>query len=202
MLNSLTLRTCFLKTNFIFGKLILFFFKKVLGCGFFRCKVVHCFDVEIEIPSLNLYPLILFLNRHSLCLFTSIMDIACSDRPGNRYRYSLNYNLISSMFNTRLRLITKVIENDTKLLSIVSLFRSVNWSEREVFDFFGIFFFQNVDLRRILTDYGFYGFPLRKDFPLSGFIDLYYDDNVKKICYRNLSLNQEYRNFNFSCNWH
>jgi len=87
------------------------------------------------------------------------------------------------------------------LLSVVSLYNSAGWSEREVFDFFGIFFFENKDLRRILTDYGFRGYPLRKDFPLTGYVDVYYDDNQKRICYRSLELSQEYRNFNFKSTW-
>jgi NADH-quinone oxidoreductase subunit C len=78
----------------------------------------------------------------------------------------------------------------------MGIYQSSNWSEREIFDFFGIFFLGNKDLRRILTDYGFKGFPLRKDFPVSGYIDVYYDDNQKRIYYRNLELSQEYRNFN------
>ena len=197
MVDSNLAKICFLKTKFVLGTFLIFLFSKVLGCGFFRCKVVHCFDVEIEVPSINLYPIIFFMKQHSLCLFNSIIDIACSDMPYNKYRYTLNYNLIAIFFNIRVRIITKVLETYTKLLSIVSLYRSVNWSEREIFEFFGIFFFENLDLRRILTDYGFNGFPLRKDFPLTGFIDIYYDDNYKKICYRNLELTQEYRNFNF-----
>jgi len=88
------------------------------------------------------------------------------------------------------------IDELSNLFSVVSLYKSANWSEREIFDFFGIFFFGNTDLRRILTDYGFKGFPLRKDFPITGHIDIYYDDNQKRICYRTLELNQEYRSFN------
>jgi NADH-quinone oxidoreductase subunit C len=100
----------------------------------------------------------------------------------------------------RIRVITKLNETG-KLLSLVSLYRSVAWSEREIFDFFGLFFFENNDLRKILTDYGFKGFPLRKDFPLSGYVDVYYDDNQKCICYKDLELNQEFRNFKFVSGW-
>jgi NADH-quinone oxidoreductase subunit C len=83
----------------------------------------------------------------------------------------------------------------------MGIFKGANWLEREIFDFFGIFFHFNRDLRRILTDYGFKGFPLRKDFPLTGYNDTYYDDNQKRICYRNLELSQEYRNFNLTNTW-
>ena len=89
----------------------------------------------------------------------------------------------------------------SNLFSVIGIYKSANWSEREIFDFFGIFFLGNKDLRRILTDYGFKGHPLRKDFPITGFIDVYYDDNQKRICYRNLELNQEYRNFNLKSSW-
>lgn len=89
----------------------------------------------------------------------------------------------------------------SQVLSLISLYKSVGWSEREIFDFFGLFFFENNDLRRILTDYGFRGFPLRKDFPLTGYVDSFYDDNQKRVCYRSLELSQEYRNFNFKSNW-
>lgn len=115
-------------------------------------------------------------------------------------RFSIIYNCISFYFNLRCRVVTKVNEL-SNLLSVMGIYRSANWSEREIFDFFGVFFGGNKDLRRILTDYGFKGFPLRKDFPLSGYVDIYYDDNQKRICYRNLELAQEYRNFNLKNLW-
>ena len=129
-----------------------------------------------------------------------MIDVICYDTLGKKFRFFLVYNLLSPQYNIRLRVITKLNES-TKIISLVSLFKSITWSEREIFDFFGIFFFGNKDLRRILTDYGFKGFPLRKDFPLMGFIDIYYDDSQKCICYKSLELSQEYRNFNFSSNW-
>ena len=98
MVDSNLAKICFLKTKFVLGTFLIFLFSKVLGCGFFRCKVVHCFDVEIEVPSINLYPIIFFMKQHSLCLFNSIIDIACSDMPYNKYRYTLNYNLIATLF--------------------------------------------------------------------------------------------------------
>jgi NADH dehydrogenase (ubiquinone) Fe-S protein 3 len=159
--------------------------------------VVSGFEVELSVVSKKIYPLVLFLNKHSLFLFKLMIDIICSDLPGKSHRFCLVYNLLSIKFNTRIRVISRIKENVGQILSLVSLYRSISWSEREVFDFFGVFFFENSDLRRILSDYGFKGFPLRKDFPLTGYIDIYYDDNNKKICYRKLELSQEYRNFNF-----
>jgi len=160
-------------------------------------QVVSGFEVELEVPSKNIYSLVFFLNKHSLCLFKTMVDIVCYDVPGKLYRFSLVYNLLSVKFNSRIRVLSRIQETVSQVLSLISLYRSVYWSEREVFDFYGLFFFEHTDLRRILNDYGFKGFPLRKDFPLTGYIDTYYDDNKKKICYRKLSLSQEYRNFNF-----
>jgi NADH:ubiquinone oxidoreductase subunit C len=173
------------------------FFHKIFGSGVSSIKVVSGFEVELKVPSKKIYPLILFLNKHSLCMFKLMVDVVCYDIPGKAHRFSLVYNLLSVQFNMRVRVISKIQENVGQVLSLVSIYRSISWSEREVFDFYGLFFFENSDLRRILNDYGFKGFPLRKDFPLTGYIDAYYDDNKKKICYRKLELSQEYRNFNF-----
>jgi len=181
-------------------KNILSFFMKVLGTGVQHAKVVSGFDLEIVVVSKNLYPVILFLHKHSLCQFKTMIDIACYDTPGKKNRFCLSYNLLSIKYNTRINVVSKVTEF-SQVLSLISLYKSVGWSEREIFDFFGLFFFENNDLRRILTDYGFRGFPLRKDFPLTGYVDSFYDDNQKRVCYRSLELSQEYRNFNFKSNW-
>jgi len=143
-----------------------------------------------------IYPIIFFLSKHSLCAFKSLVDMICYDTPKLKSRFTLIYNLLSVQYNFRCQVLTKVQEL-TNVFSIMGIFKSANWSEREIFDFFGILFLVNKDLRRILTDYGFQGFPLRKDFPLTGYVDVYYDDNQKRICYRSLELTQEYRNFNF-----
>ena len=174
--------------------------KNLLGDGVYKVRVVAGFEIVIETIAKNLYPVINFLNLHTLCQAESLMDLICYDSIGKKYRFCLTYNLLSTKFNFRIRLVSKVNELNS-VLSVMGLFKTANWLEREVFDFFGIFFFGNKDLRRILTDYGFKGFPLRKDFPLTGYMDVYYDDNQKRICYRNLELSQEYRNFNFSTKW-
>lgn len=186
-------------TWFVYEK-IKNFIVKVLGLGFYDVRIVSGFEIELFVVSKKVYPIIFFLNKHSLCVLKTMVDIICYDTLGKSFRFFLVYNLLSTQYNIRFRLITKINEL-VRLVSLVSLFKSSSWSEREVFDFFGIFFFCNKDLRRILTDYGFKGFPLRKDFPLMGYIDVYYDDNQKCICYKSLELSQEYRNFNFSSNW-
>jgi NADH:ubiquinone oxidoreductase subunit C len=167
---------------------------KILGVGIKKILVVKGFEIVIETLSKNVYPILDILNKHTLCQSKSIIDLICYDTVNKTHRFYLTYNLLSIKFNFRLRVISKVTELSS-VLSVIGLFKSANWLEREIFDFFGIFFFWNKDLRRILTDYGFRGFPLRRDFPLTGYIDIYYDDNQKRICYRNLEVNQEYRNF-------
>ena len=190
-----------LKTWFLYKNVITPYLYKIMGGILKKIKIVSSFDVELEVSIKNIYPLIVFLKNHSLCLFTSLIDIVCYDVPNKMHRFSLVYNLLSIKFNSRIRIISKVQENYNQILSVISLYRSAGWSEREVFDFYGLFFFENMDLRRILNDYGFKGFPLRKDFPLTGYIEVYYNDNKKKICYKNLELGQEYRAFSFKTNW-
>ena len=181
-------------------KIIIFFFYKILGSSIKYIQIVSGFEIEIDSTAKTIYPLILFFKKHTLVQCRSVMDIIASDTPNKNYRFSIIYNLLSINYNLRIRLISKINEFEN-LLSLVGLFKSISWSEREVFDFFGIFFIGNNDLRRILTDYGFKGFPLRKDFPITGFIDVYYDDNQKRICYKKLELTQEYRNFKLKSIW-
>lgn len=124
--------------------------------------------------------------------FTQLIDIVVSDVPGKRNRFSICYLLLSHFYNTRLCLITKINEI-TPLPSVNYLFESANWLEREVWDMFGIFFSGHPDLRRILTDYGFSGHPLRKEFPLTGFKELSYIDHIQNLRYDRVVLAQEYR---------
>ena len=177
-----------------------FFLYKILGRGIHCVRIVLGIELEIHIVSKNIYPILSLLNKHSLCQFKNLMDIICYDSMSAKLRFFIIYNLLSVKFNIRLRLISKINELTT-VLSSIGIFKSANWLERENFDFFGIFFLWNNDLRRILTDYGFMGYPLRKDFPLTGFIETHYDDNQKRICYRPVELSQEYRNFKFKSFW-
>lgn len=181
-------------------KKILTDISKVLGVGLKKGRIVSGYDLEIEVVSKNCYPILMFLKKHTLCQYKQLVDIICFDTPGKNYRFFIIYNLLTIQYNTRIQVITK-LKNTNELLSISGLYKSANWSEREIFDFFGVFFFENMDLRRILTDYGFKGFPLRKDFPLTGYIDVYYDDDQKRVCYKKLKLLQQYRNFNFRSSW-
>jgi NADH dehydrogenase (ubiquinone) Fe-S protein 3 len=186
--------------SWFFSKSIISVISKIMGVGIKKACVVSGFDIVIEVVNKNIYPTLLFLSNHTLWQFKSLVDIVCYDVPKKMYRFSLVYNLISIHYNLRLRVVTKINELSS-VFSVVGLYKSANWSEREIFDFFGIFFLGNKDLRRILTDYGFKGFPLRKDFPLTGYVDVYYDDNQKRICYRSLEVTQEYRNFTLKSSW-
>jgi NADH:ubiquinone oxidoreductase subunit C len=190
----------YLLACWFFNKNIINTIAQIMGVGLKKVSIVSGFDIVIEAVKKNIYPVILLLNNHTLWQFKSLIDITCYDTPKKIYRFSLIYNLISIHYNLRIRVLTKINELN-HLFSVVGIYKSANWSEREVFDFFGIFFLGNKDLRRILTDYGFNGFPLRKDFPLTGYVDIYYDDSQKRICYRNLELTQDYRNFNLNSYW-
>lgn len=134
------------------------------------------------------------LRQNTLFRFKQLVDIAVYDRPGKMLRFTVVYNLLSVKYNQRLNVYTELDEN-TPLMSLTSLYSGAAWLEREVFDMFGIFYKNHPDLRRLLTDYGFSGFPLRKDFPLTGFLETYYSDEQKRIVYQPVELTQEMRQF-------
>ena len=163
--------------------------------SFYQINLLNGFILQVELSVKYLYPFLLFCKKHSLFLFNVLVDIVCYEFLGNKLRYTLIYTLLNVQYAGRLFVKTKTHDTDFSLLSITSIFYTASWSEREVFDFFGLYFFFNKDLRRILLDYGFQGYPLRKDFPLSGFIEVYYDDTIKKITYDKVTLAQEYRIF-------
>ena len=132
--------------------------------------------------------------------FEMLLDITAVDYPQRSKRFELVYNLLSLKNHLRLRV--KIFLNDNEIVpSISNLYKSAGWYEREVWDMYGISFNGNNDLRRILTDYGFEGYPLRKDFPLTGFVELRYDEAKKKVDYSKVKLTQDYRNFDFLSPW-
>ena len=147
---------------------------------------------------INFYNLTFSLLNNSLTQFKVLNDICVIDYPEKIDRFELSYNVLSVKYNFRV-----FIKSYTSayIPSISSLFNSANWIERECWDMFGVFFTNHPDLRRILTDYGFDGFPLRKDFPLTGYIEIRYDDEKANIVYEPLELSQEYRLFNFTSPW-
>ena len=150
--------------------------------------------LQIKTTSENLKSVLFFLQNNSLCLFTQLQEIACVDTPKSVLRFTVTYNLRSVNFNTNITV--SVQTNEVMgLPTVIDIYSSANWLEREVWDLFGIFFVGHPDLRRILTDYGFQGHPLRKDFPLTGFFEIYYNDNTKRLSYEPVELAQECRNW-------
>jgi NADH-quinone oxidoreductase subunit C len=132
--------------------------------------------------------------------FTILIDICGVDWPQRAKRFDVVYHLLSITRNQRLRVKLQTDEN-TPVPSAVEVFPAANWFEREAFDMFGIAFVDHPDMRRILTDYGFSGYPLRKDFPLTGYVELRYDDELKRVVYRPVDLVQEFRDFDFMSPW-
>lgn len=165
---------------------------KVLSKSLLYIKVISGFEIEIATVVECLFPVIYTLCHHSSCLFKSLIDIMCCDIIDNKLRFTIFYTLISVQYGIRITVKTWSSEI-IHVMSLKSIFFSAGWLEREVYDFYGLLFLGNYDLRRILTDYGFSGHALRKDFPLTGYVEIVYDDTVKKISYRQISLDQEFR---------
>ena len=144
--------------------------------------------------------LIEFLRSDSSCRFTTLIDFTAVDHPERPQRFDLVWHLLSMYQNHRIR-VKAAIREDEIVPSLVRIYPCANWFEREVFDMFGILFSGHPDLRRILTDYGFTGFPLRKDFPTTGYVELRYDESEKRVVYEPVRLTQEYRQFDFLSPW-
>ena len=144
--------------------------------------------------------LLVFLRDDVNCQFKQLMDICGVDYPERRKRFEVVYNLLSLVHNNRIT-VKVMIDDKSPVPSVSKIFSSADWWEREIWDLFGIFFSGHPDLRRILTDYGFDGHPLRKDFPLTGYVEVRYDDAQKRVVYEPVKLTQEYRNFDFLSPW-
>jgi len=141
-----------------------------------------------------------FLHDDERCLFWCIIDITAVDWPEREKRFDVVYHLLSPRRNQRIRVKVQTDEA-TPVPSIISVYRGADWFEREVYDLYGVLFSGHPDLRRLLTDYGFEGHPLRKDFPLTGFVEVRWDDEVKRVVYDPVRLAQEFRNFDFLSPW-
>ena len=144
--------------------------------------------------------LLKFLRDDPACLFKGIVDICGADYPEREERFEVIYHLLSFRHNRRVRIKLSTDEH-TPVPSVISVFEGANWYEREAWDMYGIYFDDHPDLRRILTDYGFSGHPLRKDFPLTGYVELRYDPEQKRVVYEPVTLTQEFRNFDFLSPW-
>ena len=157
-------------------------------------------ELLIETYEKDLIDVVQFLKLNEKCKFRQLIDIAGVDYPEDEKRFELVYLFLSHEYNTRIKLLIKFQLTET-INSITKIFPSANWMEREVFDMYGIKFKNHPDLRRILTDYGFKGHPLRKDFPLTGFNEVRYSEKDKKVIYEPVKLEQNYRNFDFESPW-
>jgi NADH/F420H2 dehydrogenase subunit C len=157
-------------------------------------------EFHLKTTSEQLWRLLFFLKYHTQSLYKQLIDLSFVDYIERKYRFEIYYNLLSITYNSRL-VVTASVTESMPIDSVSSIFPSASWYEREAWDMFGVFFKNHPDLRRMLTDYGFKGHPLRKDFPMTGYIELRYDDFLKRVVYEEVSLAQEYRIFNLDNSW-
>ncbi len=157
-------------------------------------------ELNLDVTLANIAGLVEFLKGDATCQFSSLVDITAVDYTGRAKRFDVVYHFLSMYQNQRIRLRVAVREEDM-VPSLIGVHPCANWFEREVFDMFGILFSGHPDLRRLLTDYGFRGYPLRKDFPTTGYTEVRYDEAEKRVVYEPVSLVQEYRQFDFMSPW-
>ncbi len=162
-------------------------------------KIVHE-QLYLSIDNEDLPDVILFLKTNKDTKFKQLIDITAVDYPENSKRFKMVYLFLSHQFNQRI-IISSLINENEVVPSLTKIFPSANWMEREVFDMYGVKFKDHPDLRRILTDYGFEGHPLRKDFPLTGHNEVRYSEDEKKVIYEPVKLEQNYRNFDYESPW-
>ncbi|RCK55517.1 putative NADH-ubiquinone oxidoreductase 30 subunit, mitochondrial [Candida viswanathii] len=151
-------------------------------------------ELTLYVAPSALRPVMLFLKDHTACQFKAVMDVTAADYPSRTNRFDVVYNMLSVRHNSRIRVKTYASET-SPVPSITPFFDGANWYERETYDLFGVFFVGHPDLRRIMTDYGFEGHPLRKDFPTTGYTEVRYDEEKKRVIYEPLELTQAWRNF-------
>jgi NADH-quinone oxidoreductase subunit C len=162
-------------------------------------EVMHG-ELSITADAAQIVKIATFLRDDPACQFVSIIDVTAVDWPSRAQRFDVVYHFLSPRLNQRIR-VKVMTDEETPVPSITSVFRGAEWFEREAFDLYGVLFTGHPDMRRILTDYGFEGHPLRKDFPLSGFVDVRWDDQEKRVRYDKVVLPQEFRTFDFLSPW-
>ena len=170
-----------------------------LGPALVSLRVAHG-ELSIDVDREQIASALEVLRDDPNCRFGCLIDICGVDYPEREQRFELVYHLLSPWYNRRLRVRVNTDE-ETPVPSTVSVFPAANWFEREAYDLYGILFSGHPDLRRLLTDYGFEGHPLRKDFPLTGFVEVRYDDELKRVLYEPVKLMQEFRSFDFLSPW-
>jgi NADH-quinone oxidoreductase subunit C len=157
-------------------------------------------QLSLAVDASKIVDVVRFLRDDPACRFVSFTDVTAVDYPGREKRFEVIYHLLSPTLNTRIRLRVAADET-TQVPSIIEVFPGADWFERETYDLYGVIFTGHPDMRRLLTDYGFDGHPLRKDFPLTGFVEVRYDDQEKRVLYEPVRLNQEFRKFDFLSPW-
>ena len=157
-------------------------------------------ELTVTVAAADIVDVVRFLRDDPRCQFISIIDVTAIDWPAREKRFDVVYHFLSPRLNRRVRIKAETDEA-TPVPSIIEVFPGADWFEREAYDLYGVLFTGHPDMRRILTDYGFEGHPLRKDFPLTGFVEVRYDDEQKRVVYDRVRLNQEFRNFDFLSPW-
>jgi NADH-quinone oxidoreductase subunit C len=157
-------------------------------------------ELTVTVNPRDIVAVMRYLRDDPNCQFCSLVDITAVDWPGREQRFDVVYHLLSPKHNLRIRL-KAPLDEGAPVPSIIEVFPGADWFERETYDLYGIVFTGHPDMRRILTDYGFEGHPLRKDFPLTGFVEVRYDDELKRVVYEPVRLTQEFRNFDFLSPW-
>ena len=157
-------------------------------------------ELVVRVDQEGLLRVLTFLRDDQNSQFKQLMDVTAVDHPDQEQRFDIVYNLLSTKQNQRIR-VKLATDESTPVPTVIGIFNSANWLEREVWDLFGVTFSNHPDLRRILTDYGFEGHPLRKDFPLTGYVEVRYDEDQKRVVYEPVSLQQEFRTFDFMSPW-
>lgn len=178
---------------------LLFFIEPKMEGELVNSEIINN-ELSILISPKSILKVVEFLLLDSECQFSTLIDITAVDYPEKLERFTIVYHFLSMPQNQRIR-VTANISDGEVVPSIIALHPSANWFEREVFDMYGIFFSGHPDLRRLLTDYGFTGHPLRKDFPTSGYLEVRYDEVKKQVVYEPTKLTQEYRQFDFLSPW-
>jgi NADH-quinone oxidoreductase subunit C len=173
--------------------------KAALGADLLASAIEHG-QLIVTVPAERIVPVVTTLRDDPQFLFEQMIDVCGVDYPDRPQRFEVVYSLLSVSLNRRLR-VKVATDEDTPVPSVVSVYPSANWFERETWDLYGIFFADHPDLRRIVTDYGFEGHPLRKDFPLTGYVELRYDPDLRRVVYEPVKLTQDFRTFDFTSPW-
>lgn len=165
-----------------------------------EAEIFHVDELVLSVPRANITQVLAFLRDDVRCQFKVLTDICGVDYPARTQRFDVVYNLLSIKYNNRIRVKVNVGEEEL-VPTATGIFSAANWYEREIWDMYGVYFSGHPDLRRILTDYGFDGHPQRKDFPLTGYVEVRYDEEKKRVVYEPVKLQQEFRSFDFVSPW-